>query len=84
MRTKFMIEIKADILTDDQEARDAFEYLLKDTAEMLYAQVAMLSRKPPIVNVTVEDEEVGTISLPLFTSGVSKYHTYDSDEGSEG
>jgi hypothetical protein len=72
MRTKFTIEIKADILTDDPIGRQVFVETLKDNAETLYAQVAMLSRKPPTVNVTVEDEEVGTISLPLF-AGVDDY-----------
>ena len=69
MRTTFTIEIKADVHEDDIQARQLFKELLRDNAQALYSQVSVISRRPPTIKVTVEDEEQGTVHVPLFAGG---------------
>jgi hypothetical protein len=79
MRTTFTIELQADINTDDGAGRAAFNALLRDNSETLYAQCAMISRRPPTIVVTVCDEEVGTVSIPLFSDSYEE--DYSESEG---
>jgi hypothetical protein len=80
MRTTFVIEIKADMRTDDPEARAVFGELLRQSAETLYSECAMLSRRPPTMTITTCDEEKGTIHIPLF-SAVTHEEDYSESEG---
>jgi hypothetical protein len=77
MRTTFSITIKADILEGDDNARQAFTEILRDNSEVLYAQLAMLSRRPPTITVQIVDEEMGIVKLDLFNST----HVEDYSEG---
>ena len=66
MRTTFTITLHADVKEYDHAAQDAFKELLRDNAETLYAQCSIVSRRPPTITVTVQDETQGTVRVPLF------------------
>jgi hypothetical protein len=66
VRTTFNISLRADVWENDEAAREAFTSMLKDNAETLYAQLAMISRSPPLIDVEISDEEVGRTKVQLF------------------
>jgi hypothetical protein len=79
MRTTFNIEIKADLMEDDPVSRAAFQEVLRDNAETLWSQCSLISKRTPTITITMVDEEVGTVDIPLF-AGVFE-EDYSKSEG---
>lgn len=65
MRTVFVIELKADISSVDEERRKAFIDLAMETAKALYGQAAMVSQKAPTITLN-EVGAAGKVNHPVF------------------
>lgn len=66
MRTKFSIELRADIDSGDKDTRKVFLDLCKVTAQQLYAQSLMLAKRPPTIAVMSDDAMHGQEEIQLF------------------
>lgn len=71
MRTTLNLTIRADVKDDDPHAREVFEQVLRETAEVIYAQLALMSNNRPEIEVSISNDAEGTRDIELFTSGVA-------------
>ena len=66
MLVSIKVTVNASIKEDDVNGMAAVEAILKETGEGLYAQIALVSNRPPTISVEIDDEKHGTRDIGLF------------------
>lgn len=66
METEFQITLSFDTADD---RREAFIDAVRDAAQLLYTQAALLSSFRPVISITATDNRNGIVKIPVFERG---------------
>lgn len=71
MRIVYTTELKVDIDVNDDKLRKAFIDLVVNSARAVYGPATMLSKAPPVMNVTAASRD-GVEQIPLFETATAE------------
>lgn len=69
MKTEFTIKLIMNVNDTDKRRNKVYTTLVREQAEYLASQAAMLSAHPVKVEITYENNAEGRVTIPAFKAG---------------